>query len=374
MKKLYQFKWYRYILLPLLAIISFTTAKSQTVVYADPALGSFDITNLSNVPVNANALQQNSIYKLKLDILNVDFLNAIPAGTMYVEIGLGSRCILAPGFDVTNAPLNNYFTFQYITGSQPKIRCYLTNTLPADFFDKFVFNIKANTQGASTFTGNIFFTNTPSYILSDNNPNNNFASLSYSIGQGGPLPVTITGFGAQNKNCSINVNWSVAQESNLSRYEVEVSKDGVNFVKAATVMAQNKATYSASFPITEILKSATLLVRLKSIDLDASYKYSQIVPVSGSCSKSGQEIYCYPNPLTREDHITIASRGELFNGTYQVSIIDAAGKNYGNRQVTVSNVVSFDHLFGRKLAAGNYFIVLRRADGTTAATLPFVKY
>ena len=161
MKKLYKLKWYRYVILPLLVLISFTVAKGQaTVVYADPALGSFDITNLSDVSVNANALQQNSIYKLKLDILNNDLVTPIPGGTMYVEIGLGSKFILAPGFDYTNAPLNNYFTFQYISGSQPKVRCYLTNTLPADFFGKFVFNVKANTQGASTVTGNIYFTNT----------------------------------------------------------------------------------------------------------------------------------------------------------------------------------------------------------------------
>lgn len=375
MKKLYQFKWYRYVLLPLLALVSFTAVKGQaTVVNADPALGSFDITNLADVSVNANALQQNSIYKLKLDVLNFDLTNAIPGGTMYVEIGFGSRFILAPGFDIANAPLNNYFFFQYITGSQPKMRCYLINDLPADFFGKFVFNVKANTQGQSTATGNILITNTANYTLNDLNGNNNSAFIFYTIGVGGPVPVTITSFGARNKNCNIDVNWSVAQESALSRYEVEVSKDGTNFVKAGTVMAQNKASYGISFPITSNLNSATLLVRLKSIDLDGSYKYSQIVPVSGSCTKSQQEIYCYPNPLTREDHITIASRGDLFNGTYQVQIIDAAGKNYGSGQVVVSNVVSFNYVFARKLAAGNYFIVLRKEDGTTAATLPFVKY
>jgi len=376
MKKLYQLKWYRFVLLPLLALISFTAAKSQaTVVYADPALGSFDITNLANVSVNANALHQNSIYKLKLDVLNNDLVTAIPGGTMYVEIGLGSKLVLAPSFDIANAPLNNYFTFQYISGSQPKIRCYLTNTLPADFFGNFEFNVKANAQGASTITGNIFFTSTPSYILSDLAPGNNFASLDYIIGAAGPLPVTITSFGARNKNCSIDVNWSVAQESNLSRYEVEVSKDGSSFVKAATVMAQNKTGYSTSFAITDNLKATTLLLRLKSIDLDGSYKYTQIVPVSGSCdTKSRQDIYCYPNPLTSEDHITIASRGDMFNGTYQLSLIDAAGKNYGNSQVLLSNVISFNYVFGSKLAAGNYFIKLRRADGTIAAILQFVKY
>ncbi|MEO7307845.1 MAG: hypothetical protein ABIR78_00215 [Ferruginibacter sp.] len=374
MKKLYQFKWYRYVLLPLLAIISFTPVKSQTVVTADPAFGSFDITDLSDVSINALQLHQNSIYKLKLDFNNLHFTNEIPGGTMYVEIGLGSKFILAPAFDISNAPLNNYFNFQYIPGTQPKIRCYLVNNFPADFFGKFVFQVKANVLGSSTVTGNIYFTNTPNYILNDADPSNNNAFILYSIGAGGPVPVTITSFGARNKNCSIDVNWSVAQESALSRYEVEISKDGSNFVKAATVTAQNKASYAASFAITDDFRSATLFVRLKSIDLDGSYKYTQIVVVSGSCSKSQQEIYCYPNPLTREDHITIASRGDLFNGTYQVLILDAAGKNYGSGKVVVSNVVSFNYAFGHKLAAGNYFIVLRRGDGTTAATLPFVKY
>jgi hypothetical protein len=114
---------------------------------------------------------------------------------------------------------------------------------------------------------------------------------------------------------------------------------------------------------------------LKSIDIDGSFKYSPIVSVDGTCAtKSQQEIYCYPNPVVSADFISIASRGDLFNGKYQVTLIDAAGRNYLTRQVDLVNVASFKYEFGNKLAAGNYFIILRRADGTTAAVLPFVKY
>ena len=303
----------------------------------------------------------------------------IPVSTTRLVIGLGTNFIVNPAVSIATAPYSNYFTWSTQTnGGQVEIIGILHTALPVGFVGQLSFGIKASVQGTSTVTGNwlIINSNPTVWRLTDPNPGNNSTDITYTIVAGGPVPVTITKFAAQNKDCKINVNWSVAQEINVSRYEVEISKDGVNYEKAATVTASNKTDYSASFALTEPLRSPVLLVRLKAIDLDASFKYTQILSVSGLCAgaKTQQEIYCYPNPVINQDNITIASKGDLFKGKYTVTLIDATGRSYMTDEVVLDNVASFKFTFGNRILAGNYFLILRRADGTTNAVLPFVKY
>lgn len=368
----------KYLMLLMVLISALGNVKAQvTVVYADPAVGSFDITDLSDNSVNANALQLNSIYKLKLDVLNLDLANAIPDNTAYVEIGLGSKLILAPGFDLNTAPYNNYFTFTYITGSQPKIRCTLHAPLPASFAGQLVFYVKANIQGAqSTVTGNFYVSNNnPGYILSDIQSGNNDTYIFYTVGpEAPPLPVVISNFTAHNKDCRIEMNWSVARELNLAKYEVELSKNGIDFVMAAPVPATGASAYSTAFAITEQLKAAVLLVRLKYTDKDGTFNFGPIVSVSGTCAgKEQQDIYCFPNPLIANDHITIAYRAQLFNGTYQISLVDVSGRICLITQMVINSTSSFRVELVKELPAGRYFIILHKTGSMANQVLQFEK-
>ncbi len=376
---------FRYILLLLIPIISTLSSFAQaTPVSADPALGSFDITNFADVSLNANALSLNSIYKIKLDVFNLNLSNPIPPNTVIVDIGLGTKFVLDPAVTINaatlnayfaSAPLSSYFTFTYITGgSQPIIRCTLTNTLPNDFNDIFVFAVKANTQGTSNVTSNFFITNNnPSFTLSDDNPGNNTASLQYTISIV-VVPVTITDFKAYNNNCHIDVNWLVSQETNVSKYDIELSKDGTNFAKIGSLKATNKTKYDTSIAIFDQIKSPTLFVRLKSVDNDGSFKYSSIVLFDGSCkSKQKEEVYCYPNPLGKEKYITIASKDLLFKGTYSVSLMDVNGKFYMQKQLSLDSAYSFKIPITNELAAGNYFIIVQKEDKSENTILQFIK-
>jgi hypothetical protein len=384
MKKKYLFLSLRYILICLIAIISSLSGYAQaTPVFADPALGSFDVTNLSDVSVDANTLSINGIYKIKLDVFNLGFSSAIPSGTCYVDIGLGTKFILNPAVTInptvlnnylSNAALSNYFTFTYITtGSQPKIRCTITSSLPSDFFGQFIFDVKANTQGTSNVTGNFFVANSnPSYVLSDENSGNNNAFVQYTITS--VLPVIITDFRAYNKDCHIDVSWSAANAINVLKYDIELSKDGSNFAKIGSLKAENKNKYDTSIAIFDQIKSPTLFVRLKSVDNDGSFTYSPIVLFDGTCNtKQKMEVYCYPNPLRNEKNITIVSKGSMFTGKYLVSLLDAGGKFYMQKQFSLDSAYSFKLPIATELAAGNYFIILQKEDESENVLLQFIK-
>ena len=377
MRKFYSFNFKQQLLLLIVAIICCIQSYAQpTIVFADPALGYVTITNLVGNSVNANELNLNSKYIVKLQVFNLDLSNGIPPNTAYVDVALGTKMVIDPTYNLSGAPLNNYFSFTYITGSNPKIRCNIINTIPADYSGLFEFRVIAGPQGnSSTVTGNFLISNAnPSFVLSDVNQNNS-ADISYTVGPAaGPLPVNITNFTARNSECSIAVNWNVSQEINVANYEVQFSKDGASFVKVTSVNAGNKNSYNAIIPLTEQLKSPLLFIRLKSVDNDGTSKYSSIVTVKGNCLlTSKQLISCYPNPVTNESYITIAAKGENFNGIYMVSLLDAAGKSYVVRKVTLLNVATFKLDLIRFIAAGNYFIKLQREGDETTSTLQFIK-
>lgn len=383
MKFLHTF--FRYILLYLITITVTLSANAQaTPVFADPAIGSFVITNLTDVALDPDILALNNIYKIKLDVFNNNPTNAIPFNTAYVDINFGTKFILDPTFTVdptilnnylSNAPLSAYFTYSYITtGSQPKIRCTISSFLPNNFSGQFVFQVKANTNGISNLSSNFFVANAnPSYVLSDDNSGNNLTSLQYTITS--VVPVSISDFRATNKkDCAIDVSWAVGQEINVDRYDVEFSKDGSNFVKLNSQIAENKNNYSLLIPVTDQLKVHSLFVRLKSVDKDGLYKYSPIVIVEGTCSHLQTEhVYCYPNPIAKEKTITLASKDALFSGNYSILLIDASGKSFMQKQMVLRNISSFKFTINTELAAGKYFIIMQKEDKTINAILQLLK-
>ncbi len=360
------------LLIGLIFIIQQSVSAKYTPVYTDPAVGSFDITTVSGVSVSASQLINTATYKLKLQVYNFDMSNPVPWGTLQFKIGLGSMLQAAPGYTLTDIPESNYFNFTLYTGGQGQkfIIAYLKADLPPDYSGVFSFYIKAldNTQtGTSRITVNseTLYDN-PNFDLSDNNPNNNSADLNYSLAQQSTLPVTLTGFTASNKNCVLNVNWTTAQELNVDRYEVEVSKDGNTFVKASTVPAQSRTSYGSNIAITDAIKANNLYLRLKCIDIDGSFKYSNIIQVSGMCgTKSMPVIIGYPNPLQKGmSYINIGARDGVFSGQYDLMLSDISGKVYTQKTVTLSNATSFRFDVPQALSTGKYFIrVIQKETG-----------
>lgn len=379
MRKFYCVMAAKKILVGLFSLFLIQSAKAQpTVIYGDFALGSFDITTLSDNPVNANALLQNTVYKLKLSVVNLDQVNIVPDGSAYIQIGLGSKMAIDAGFNLATAPYNNYFTWTSSnSGGQTQIYGTIHTPLPPDFQAVLSFNIrsKPSAQGPSFFSGNFSVSNNnPAYVYSDLNSSNNLANLSYSLSTLSPVPVTITQFGAVNRNCQVNVNWAVEQELNFSHYEVEMSKDGINYSTVATVAAQNRPTYSTNVAITDALRTNILYVRLKCVDLDGTFKYTKIVTVSGNCNSNATGIYSYPNPVRRDgEMITIVSSNGTFNGNYNLILSDIGGRIYSSKTINLINVVSFKYEVGALPAKGQYMLRIQRTDGSESNLVRFEK-
>ena len=365
------------------ACLLINQVKAQ-VYHADPGLVGFDITDLSDVSVDANLLNLNSVYKLKLQLTNTG-PDEIPVQTTELIIGLGLYLEVDPGFDLSTAPLSNYFTWTKTidVNGQVTITGNLHTPLPQSYSAyEAVFNIKPLSLTPSGFppaiTGNwTIINNNPTQFLSDNNGFNNSVSLDYRVVPGSPLPVTLISFNAFNKNCNINADWKVENEMNFDRYELQISKDGINFHTISTIKAQNKSAYTTTVSINDLdpqLRVNNVFVRLKMVDIDGSFKFSKVVSLPGKCNgNSQQEFYVFPNPVTAQDYITIASKGKEFEGKYQLVLIDISGKVYAVKQVNLNSVSTLRFEVNNRLAAGKYFIKIRKVDGSEIGVVQFEK-
>jgi hypothetical protein len=108
------------------------------------------------------------------------------------------------------------------------------------------------------------------------------------------LPIELLGFDAKKEGGDVKCYWSTATEVRSSHFDVERSEDGINFETIGRVEAAGE---SYSFKHYEFKDSdpleGTNYYRLKKVDIDNSYDYSQIKAVQ--FDQDG-ELLIYPNP------------------------------------------------------------------------------
>jgi hypothetical protein len=343
------------------------------VVFADPALNQTDITTVSTAPVDASMLPLDGVVRLNLPILNLNTTNPLPAGSCKIKIGLGSKMVLDPAFDLANTNTSNYFSWTAVTqGGQVQLTGDLIAPLPANYSATGFFQVLGNVLGSSTITINFLVTNhnTPE-ILSDENPNNNTSFLPYTVVA--PIPVNFTGINVKKEGCSIRVNFSAENEINVSHFETEASKDGTHYTTMAQTPATQSINYSSNFLLTDAVKTPLLTVRIKSVDKDGRVQYTNIKTVKGTCDGK-LAISLYPNPLPRQQTtVTIRADEGIFNGRLSVSLTDIAGKLLGNKNINLSNARQFNYEMGY-LAAGQYLIKIQSNDGAEPVVLRFQKW
>jgi Secretion system C-terminal sorting domain len=144
------------------------------------------------------------------------------------------------------------------------------------------------------------------------------------------LPLDLLSFNAYLDKSNVNLNWSTASEKNVSHFAIEKSYDGKNFTDAATVFAFGNTTQTEvkNYSYTDNIKntnSSIIYYRLRCIDLDGKYTYTQIRIVRAAQQSSNAQVLAYPNPFINELRVTLPqnwqskeSKIELFTANGQL--------------------------------------------------------
>jgi len=174
------------------------------------------------------------------------------------------------------------------------------------------------------------------------------------------LPVELNSFNAGLLGNGIEINWTVKNEINFSKYELEVSKDGLIYNNLASIPAVGRPSYSY-LQSTNI--NAKNYYRLKLLNKDGTFSYSKTILLANEFIKS---IAIYPNPA--KDYITVVSNNISPHSTFE--ILDVLGRKVVKESLSINsnNTIKFSL---KGLANGSYFIGLR--DGNNVCeTYPFI--
>ena len=99
-----------------------------------------------------------------------------------------------------------------------------------------------------------------------------------------PLPVILTSFTARQEESTVYLAWSIASEINSDYFQIERSPDGTDFKtlsrQAAAGDSQQELTYRYTDEGAANRFSGTLYYRLKMVDFDGSFEYSDITAVA----------------------------------------------------------------------------------------------
>lgn len=165
------------------------------------------------------------------------------------------------------------------------------------------------------------------------------------------LPVTITSVSAgRNADRSIAVKWTVENEVNIVRYEVQRSADGSQFTGILQADAANSHTYTKNdlSPL-----SGDNFYRIKATSLDGQVQYSNIVKVAPL--KAMPSISVYPNPVT-DKKMSIRFTGQQ-KGIYGIQLFAGNGQLVYSGSVNIQDDNSVQDInLGHKVSAGSYLL------------------
>jgi len=170
------------------------------------------------------------------------------------------------------------------------------------------------------------------------------------------------------KSASDNlVQWTTAAETNTRQFDVEYSTDGTSFTHIATITAQGTGTGTKDYSyLHQQVHEKPAYYRLKIIDNDGKYSYSEIIVIKrGKTQYSVEQVY--PNPFDKKMTVSIESPSVSI---VELTLSDISGKTVRNLSANVkagNNKIELAEL--DNLAPGLYILRIRNDEFSSSLRL-----
>lgn len=184
------------------------------------------------------------------------------------------------------------------------------------------------------------------------------------------LPVELLYFQGSNDDCSNELGWATATEKNNSHFIVEHSTDGEDFKELDRVEGNGNSVELIEYEfIHENITAKENYYRLKQVDFDGAFEYSDIIIVKSDCKELGAEkVSIYPNP-SRGLVTTEISNESGVEKDIEIRVTDVLGRTLISKKVTIQNGINHEELDLTKYIKGTYMISIIK-NGNEVETYP----
>ena len=185
-----------------------------------------------------------------------------------------------------------------------------------------------------------------------------------SIPEGGLLPIKLSGFSAVRSKQVVSLNWNTEFEVDAKEFIIERA-EGTEFRSVGTININGNSSTKKSYSFNDKNENTgTTYYRLKNVDLNGKFTYSEIKIVKGIGAVN--DVTVFPNPARSNSKISVVGvtsnssiqlldfSGKVLkninsintnsldlsgvkNGTYLIRIIDKSTNEVVNKKLTVSN-------------------------------------
>lgn len=140
-----------------------------------------------------------------------------------------------------------------------------------------------------------------------------------------PLPIELLFFDATSFDPEVQLRWSTSSERNNDYFSIERSSDALNFSSIGEVQGAGTKKRKTNYKfIDDGPLSGVSYYRLKQVDFDGSFDYSEIVSVRRTFDLKDENLQIYPNPNAGQFQIRLKSDGAM--GSVVLRIYDLNGR------------------------------------------------
>lgn len=174
------------------------------------------------------------------------------------------------------------------------------------------------------------------------------------------LPLNLTSFTAAHFNDIVKINWITEEETAVSKYELQRSYNGINFIPLTSIvpLTNSSGTNNYEYIDYNLLTSDKIYYRLKILENDGAISYSAIVQVKLNSLQNSSHIIqsIFPNPSSANNIKIVVVVSKKAN--YRLQIMNINGQILSTKFIKLHVGKQQIEIAKEKFAAGLYFINL----------------
>ncbi len=173
------------------------------------------------------------------------------------------------------------------------------------------------------------------------------------------LPVTFSYFKGQESNAGNLLQWGTATEQNNDYFSIEKSTDGNGFTSIGKVTGAGTSSAAHEYTFTDTkLSAATYYYRLKQIDKDGKFNYSDVIIIRNSNGLAATA-QVFPNPVL--SNLTVSLNNDA-KGNGKIVVYDFTGRIVREKLFTKNDKILNSVIDLSNLVSGLYLTEVKVGD------------